>query len=96
MEAKGMKNEGVNTGTNMVRINSCTFQNRTTKRFKWLSLECLSGTNRYCLYESKSDSAEEPSKRPSDCEVKCPASYADYESAKARIPGEGYDIRFCR
>jgi hypothetical protein len=75
----------------MVTIDKCVFQNKTTKKYKWLSLESADGTNRY-LYESKTDSEYPPSQRPSDGGETHPATLNDYETAKDRILSEGYDM----
>jgi hypothetical protein len=75
----------------MVTINKCIFRNKKTKAYKWLSFESSDGTNRY-LYESRSDSTQPPSQRPSDGNETNPGSLKDYEAAKDRICGEGYDI----
>jgi hypothetical protein len=73
-----------------VKIKLCVFQNRKTKQYKWLSLECPSGTDNYRLYES-TDMAELPSQRPSVCTIRS-AKYLDYENALNLICCEGYDI----
>lgn len=75
---------------NVVTIHRCIFQNKRTKKYKWLSLESSDGADRY-LCESRTDTTELPSQRPSDGDKKSPASRQDYENTKDRICGEGYD-----
>jgi hypothetical protein len=73
-----------------IKIKFCIFQNRHTKQYKWLSLECSIGTNDYRLYES-TDIAELPSQKPSDCTMRS-SKYLDYENAVNLICCKGYDI----
>jgi len=69
----------------------CIFQNRKTKRYKWLSLEIEDGGSSRYLCESSTDTVDSPSQKPSDV-VSNPGSLIDYDSAVNRTCEEGYDI----
>ena len=69
----------------------CIFQNRKTKRYKWLSLEIEDGGSIRYVCESCTDTVGSPSQKPSDV-VSNPGSLIDYDSAVNRICEEGYDI----
>jgi len=72
-------------------IATCIFQNKKTKRFKWLSLESVDGGSDRYLYESSADTVDPPSQRPSDA-IPRPAKLVDFESSVSRICEAGYDI----
>lgn len=74
-----------------VAIKICIFQNKKTKKYKWLSLESPDGGSGRCLCESSADTVDPPSQKPSDA-ISNPGSLIDYESAVRRIYGDGYDI----
>ena len=72
-------------------IKVSVFQNKATKRYKWLSLENATGEITRYIYESGTDSTDPPSQTPSDALFK-PGSFVDYENAVHRIRDSGYDI----
>ena len=74
----------------MITIKQCVFQNKTTKKYKWLSMESKSGVSQRYLFESKTDTTE-PLVQTPDVEPK-PGNLVDYEKDKTRIIEEGYDI----
>ena len=74
----------------MIIIKQCIFRSRTTKRYKWLSMESKSGESQRYLFESEADTAEPPKQTP-EVEPK-PGNLVDYETDKTRIIDEGYDI----
>jgi hypothetical protein len=74
----------------MIPIKRCVFQNKTTKKYKWLSMESKSGESQRFLFESEADTAEPPTQTP-DVEGK-KGNLLDYESDKTRITDEGYEI----
>ena len=74
----------------MITIKKCVFQNKTTRKYKWLSMESKSGESQRYLFESETDTAE-PLKQTPDVEPK-PGNLVDYENDKNRILDEGYDI----
>ena len=73
------------------RIRVCVFQNRETKKYRWLSFESTGDGRGRCLCESSADTVDLPSQRPSD-EVSKPGSLPDYEERRDRISEDGYDI----
>ncbi len=74
-----------------IAIKTCIFQNKKTKKYKWLSLESLDGGSSRYVCESIADTADPPSQKPADA-VSKPGSLPDYESAVNRISEEGYDV----
>ena len=48
----------------MIPIKKCVFQNKTTKKYKWLSMESKSGESQKYLFESEADTAEPPTQTP--------------------------------
>jgi hypothetical protein len=74
----------------MAIIKVCIFQNKNTKKYKWLSLESPEGQSERYLYESAIDAEVMPSQRPS-VEGE-PGTLVDYENDKERILTDGYDI----
>ncbi len=74
----------------MIRIKVCIFQNKTTKKYKWLSMESKSGESQRYLCESEADTADQPTQTP-DVEPRA-GNQNDYERDKARILDEGFVI----
>jgi hypothetical protein len=74
----------------MIPIIKCVLQNKTTKKYKWLSMESESGQSQRYLFESGTDTAEQPTKTPDVVGKK--GNLSDYKNDKNRILDEGYDI----
>jgi hypothetical protein len=70
-------------------INLGIFKNDQSGAYKWLSLES-DGSKSWMLYESKTDTADEPRKRPNVHGT--PGHHADFLQAVERIKGEGYTV----